>query len=94
MTDDLTLGSRIEVAFAPDESSQVSQNNESPGDFINERWAEASLASKSYGKISIGKGDTASNNTAEVELSRTDVYNTRVLKDRRRHAVPPEQRRP
>ena len=73
MTDDLTLGSRIEVAFAPDESSQVSQNNESPGDFINERWAEASLASKSYGKISIGKGDTASNNTAEVDLSRTDV---------------------
>ncbi len=73
MTDDLTLGSRIEVAFAPDESSQVSQNNESPGDFINERWAEASLASKSYGKISLGKGDTASNNTAEVDLSRTDV---------------------
>jgi hypothetical protein len=73
MTDDLTLGSRIEVAFAPDESSLVSQNNESPGDFINERWVEASLASKSYGKISLGKGDTASNNTAEVDLSRTDV---------------------
>lgn len=73
MTDDLTLGSRLEVAFAPDESSQVSQNNESPGDFINERWAEVSLASKSYGKISLGKGDTASNNTAEVDLSRTDV---------------------
>ena len=73
MTDDLTLGSRLEVAFAPDESSQVSQNNESPGDFINERWAEVSLASKQFGKISLGKGDTASNNTAEVDLSRTDV---------------------
>ena len=73
MTDDLTLGSRLEVAFAPDESSQVSQNNESPGDFINERWADVSLASKQFGKISLGKGDTASNNTAEVDLSRTDV---------------------
>jgi len=73
MTEDLTLGSRLEVAFAPDESSQVSQNNESPGDFISERWADVSLASKSYGKISLGKGDTASNNTAEVDLSRTDV---------------------
>lgn len=73
MTDDLTLGSKIEVAFAPNESSVVSQNNETPEDFFNERWAEASLASKSYGKISLGKGDTASNNTAEVDLSRTDV---------------------
>ncbi len=73
MTDDLTLGSRIEIALAPDDSSQVSQDNESPGDFFNERWAEVSLASKQFGKISLGKGDTASNNTAEVDLSRTDV---------------------
>jgi hypothetical protein len=72
-TDDLTIGSRIEVAFAPNESSTVSQNDEESGDFFDERWAEVSLASKRFGKISLGKGDTASNNAAEADLSKTDV---------------------
>lgn len=72
-TDDLTIGSRLEIAFAPNESSQVSQNNQESGDFFDERWAEVSLASKRFGKVSLGKGDTASNNSAEVDLSRTDV---------------------
>ena len=74
MTEDLTLGSRIEYAFAPNESSTVSQN--SPGgdeNYIQGRWAEVSLDSKTYGKLSLGKGDTASNNTSQVDLSRTDV---------------------
>jgi predicted porin len=72
-TDDLTIGSRIEVAFAPNESSQVSQDTEDSGDFFDERWAEVSLASKRFGKLSLGKGDAASNNAAEVDLSKTDV---------------------
>ncbi len=71
--DDLTIGSRIELAIAPDESGTVSQDNESPGDFFDQRWAEVSLTSKRFGKVSVGKGDTASNNSAEVDLSRTDV---------------------
>jgi len=73
VTDDLTVGSRIEVAFAPNDSSQVNQNTEDSGDLIDERWAEVSLTSKRFGKLSLGKGDTASNNTAEVDLSKTDV---------------------
>jgi hypothetical protein len=73
-TDDLTLGSRIEFAFAPNESSTVTQGNEGGDEnYIQGRWAEVSLASNSYGKLSLGKGDTASNNTSEVDLSRTDV---------------------
>ena len=72
-TDDLTMGSRIEVAIAPNESSQVSQGNEESGDFFDQRWAEVSLHSKRFGKLSLGKGDTASNNSAEVDLSKTDV---------------------
>ena len=73
MTDDLTLGGRLEVAVAPDESSVVSQSNQAPGDFFSERWAELSLASEKFGKLSMGKGDTASNNTAEADLSKTDI---------------------
>lgn len=72
-TDDLTIGSRIEVAFAPNESADVTQGNEESGNFLDERWAEVSLDSKRFGKLSLGKGDTASNNSAEVDLSKTDV---------------------
>jgi cell division protein FtsB len=72
-TDDLTLGSRIEVAIAPNESSDVSQGNEDSGNFFDQRWAEVSLGSKRFGKLSLGKGDSASNNSAEVDLSKVDV---------------------
>jgi len=72
-TDDLTIGSRIEVAIAPNESSDVSQGNEESGDFFDQRWAEVSLDSKRFGKLSLGKGDTASNNSSQVDLSKTDV---------------------
>lgn len=71
MSDDLTLGSRIELAITPDNSSQVSQSSQSPGDSFNQRWAEVSLKSNKWGKLSLGKGDTASNTTAEVDLSGT-----------------------
>lgn len=73
ISDDLTLGTRLELSIAPDESSVVSQNNQAPGDYFNQRWAEVSLASKRFGKLSLGKGDTASNTTAEADLSRTDM---------------------
>jgi cell division protein FtsB len=72
-TDDLTIGSKIEVAIAPNESSDVSQGNEESGDFFDQRWAEVSLDSKRFGKLSLGKGDTASNNSSQVDLSKTDV---------------------
>jgi predicted porin len=71
--DDLTIGTRIEVAIAPDLSSQVSQNNKTSGDYFSQRWADISFDSKMFGRLSVGKGDTASNNSAEVDLSKTDV---------------------
>ncbi len=72
-TDDLTLGSLIEVAIAPNESADVSQGNEESGDFFDERWAQVSLDSKRFGKLSLGKGATASYGSPWVDLSRTDV---------------------
>jgi len=80
-TDDLTIGSRLEVAFAPNESSQVSQDDEDSGNFLDERWAEVSLLSKRFGKISLGKGDTASNNSAQVDLSKVDVVDYSSIAD-------------
>jgi hypothetical protein len=72
-TEDLTIGSKIEVAIAPNLSTEVSQENEDTGDFFDERYVEAWVDSGRFGKVSLGKGDSASNNTAEVDLSGTDV---------------------
>lgn len=75
--EDLTIGSRLETALAPNESTTVSQisgqDDRDDNDFIDLRYAEVSLAGSRFGKLYFGKGDTASNNTAEVDLSGTDV---------------------
>jgi len=73
LTKDLTLGSRLEVAFTADESSKVSQKDQAPGNYLNVRWAEISLTSNTWGKISLGKGNTASYFTAASDLSKTDI---------------------
>lgn len=79
--DDISLGARIEFAVAPDVSTQVSQLNRSTGTWFDQRWTEISLTSKTYGKLSIGKGDTSSNTTAEMDLSMTDVVQYATLSD-------------
>jgi hypothetical protein len=73
VTEDFSLGSKIEVAIAPNESSEVSQNNEDSGTFFDERVVEVWGQSEEFGKLALGKGSTASDNTAEVDLSGTDV---------------------
>lgn len=73
VTNDLTLGTRLEFAMTADESSAVSQNAQSPGNFIDAKWAEVSLLSERFGKLSLGKGATASDGTATVDLSKTDI---------------------
>ncbi len=78
----LTIGTRLEVAVSPDRSSAVSQQNKYLSDtYFDQRWLEISFENKLLGKLSIGKGDTASNTTAEVDLSRTDVVQYASLAD-------------
>ena len=69
----VTLGTRLELAFTADESSKVSQNQPAPGNYLNARWAEMSLSSDTFGKLSMGKGNTASYTTAGSDLSKTDI---------------------
>jgi hypothetical protein len=71
--EDLTLGTKLELAFAPNESGDVSQDDQESGDFNDQRYAELTLMSKRYGMLYLGKGDTSSNSTAEVDLSGTDL---------------------
>lgn len=79
---DLTVGTRIEVAVSPDRSSEVSQKQKYLTDtYFDQRWVEISFDSKLFGRLSIGKGDTASNTTAEVDLSKTDVIQYSSIAD-------------
>lgn len=71
--EDLTLGSKFEVAIAPDMSTKVSQEDQESGDFFDQRVAEIFLLSNRYGALYLGKGSTTSDGTAEVDLSGTDV---------------------
>jgi hypothetical protein len=81
LDDDWTLGTRLEIAVAPNESSDVSQDNAESGDFFDQRYADIKLANKQYGTIYFGKGDTASNNSAEVDLSGTDLVQYASIAD-------------
>jgi competence protein ComGC len=81
LPDDLTLGLRMEIAVAPNISSDVNQNNSESGDYFDQRYTDLSLATKGYGQLFLGKGDTSSNNTAEVDLSGTDLVQYASIAD-------------
>jgi len=80
-TDDLAIGSRIELTIAPNKSGNVSQKNQEVNNIFDQRWVEASLASKRFGKLSLGKGDTASMNTAAADLSQTGIIAYSTITD-------------
>jgi len=69
VTQDTTLGSRLEIAFSPNNSSNVSQNNESSDDFLDVRKAEGFVRNDTYGMLQFGKGQAAADDTAEYDLS-------------------------
>jgi len=72
-TDDLTLGTTIELTIAPNIAGGVSQVDKETNNVFDQRITEASLESKRYGKLSLGKGHTATYGSASQDLSRTDV---------------------
>jgi hypothetical protein len=80
-SDDLTLGTRIEVAIAPNKSGEVSQINHESDDIFDQRWTELSLKHKRFGKLSLGKGEVASFGIASVDLSRTGVISYSTIVD-------------
>jgi predicted porin len=81
LTDDLTLGSNIELTIAPNKAGEVSQVNQETGDVFDQRKTEVSLHSKRFGKLSLGKGDTAAYGSAAVDLSQTNVIAYATIAD-------------
>jgi hypothetical protein len=80
-TDDLTLGSKIELSIAPNKAGEVDQNNQETNNVFDQRWTEVFLDSKRFGKLSLGKGATASYTTAAVDLSQTGVISYATIAD-------------
>ena len=81
ISDDLTFGSKLELTLAPDKASDVNQNNKEAGDVFEQRWASVALDSKRFGKLSLGKGFTASYGTASRDLSKTTVISYVTVAD-------------
>jgi hypothetical protein len=73
ITDDLTVGTTIEMAISPNNSADVSQVNEDGSQRDEFRKVEALLKSKAYGDVQFGKGDPATKDIARLDLSGTDV---------------------
>jgi hypothetical protein len=71
--EDVRFGGLLEVAFSPNNSSDVSQDNEDAGDLIDVRRAETGVDSRRLGRIWLGKGSAATDNVAEYDLSGLDV---------------------
>lgn len=63
------VGTTLEVGFSPNNSFDVSQDNETAGNFISVRRAEVWVRDDRYGRIMLGQGSAAADNTAEYDLS-------------------------
>ena len=77
-----SVGTRIEVQVISNSTSDVNQNNkrDDDGDFFGLRKAELWFDTP-FGQLWVGQGSTASDGTAEVDLSGTDVVTYSALNE-------------
>ena len=75
LNDDINAGALVEVQFESNSSAvaDVDQDGEFGPNNFSERHLTLWLESERFGRIWAGQGDTASNGTAEVDLSGTTV---------------------
>ncbi|HVO16461.1 MAG TPA: hypothetical protein VMV26_14685 [Alphaproteobacteria bacterium] len=79
LNNDITFGANIELEIQSNPSNVINQFDNKVGGnngstvTVDERILEAFVESKTFGRLSFGQGDTASNNTAEQDLSGTAV---------------------
>lgn len=63
------VGSTLELGLSPNNSFDVSQDNERAGDFISVRRAEIWALDQRLGRVMIGQGSSATNDVAAFDLS-------------------------
>jgi hypothetical protein len=71
--EDVRFGGLLETALSPNNSSDVSQDNETPDDLIDVRRAEVGIDHRRWGRLWLGEGSAATDNVAEYDLSGLDV---------------------
>jgi hypothetical protein len=85
VNDDLTIGTRMEIEYQSNPSNLVNQDekniDDGDGAGFDDRWMDAQLTSKRFGKLYLGKGSTASDGTSEVDLSGTSVVGYASVSD-------------
>lgn len=64
------LGSTLEVGLSPNNSFDVSQDDERAGDFISVRRAEVWALDQRFGRVMIGHGSGATNDIVAFDLTR------------------------
>jgi hypothetical protein len=80
-TEDVTLGSTIELSIAPNKAGLVNQEDQETNNLFDQRITEVYLESQRFGKFSLGKGHTATYGTASVDLSGTGVISYAEISD-------------
>ena len=73
VSEDLTVGARVETGYQDNRPLEVNQNNENSGFDFTSRWLEAYVASQRFGKLGVGKGFASSFYIDETDLSGTQV---------------------
>jgi predicted porin len=63
------VGTTLELGFSPNNSFDVSQDNEAASDFLSVRRAELWVQDERFGRVMFGRGSGAADNTAEFDLS-------------------------
>ena len=82
VNDDITVGTRMEFEYQSNPSNTVNQDDKNPdGESFDDRWVDAQITSERFGKLYIGKGSTASDNTSEIDLSGTAVVGYSSIAD-------------
>lgn len=69
----LTIGSNLELEWQDNPSNLVSMESESISGEFNDRLVELYLSCKKTGKLSLGKGKMASEDSSETDLSGTTL---------------------
>ncbi|MGB5685184.1 MAG: hypothetical protein WBM35_05200 [Candidatus Electrothrix sp.] len=77
----LTVGGNAEVQWQANPSEQVSMDNESISADLKERAMEVYFDFSNIGKVSLGTGKMASDETSEVDLSGTDLAGNSGMAD-------------
>lgn len=80
-TDDLSIGGRIEYQLVSNASNAVNQHEQDTTAKLDLRWADVDFKSNKFGTLYLGHGSTASDGTAEVDLSGTSVVAYSLVSD-------------